>query len=379
MYRTYLFVISLPFFLLFSCQEEKKLSESGAWIATKVEFADGFTIKKKGNLTLIEVHRAFAKEHAPFTYLVLEGHTEVPDALEVDAIIHFPIKKIVLTSTSQVPHLDMLGVPELLAGFPNLDLVSTASIRERIEEGKIQELGKGPLPNAELLLDLEPDWVMVSSLGDDPKLVELCQRAGVPAVLNGEYLERHPLGRAEWIKLTGALTGQEAKADSVFNTIKEEYQRALRAVAEEKQLQRPSVLSGVMYQDIWYAPGGDSWAADLLEKAGGDYLFKDQKRKGSTELSYEFVLDRALEADFWIGAADHVSLEEMEKSNHRYAAFKAFKKRKVYTYTAKKGETGGLMYFEEGYMRPDLVLKDLIKIFHPHLLPEHSLYFYTAL
>ena len=63
----------------------------------------------------------------------------------------------------------------------------------------------------------------------------------------------------------------------------------------------------------------------------------------------------------------------------RYKAFAAWKAGELYTYTAKKGETGGLEYFELGYLRPDLILKDLIKILHPQLLPEYQPYFYQKL
>jgi iron complex transport system substrate-binding protein len=364
--------------LSYSCTKGKK-ENLVDWEVLPIDFASGFSIKRNGGFTLVEVSRAYPEPHTPFRYLIVEGGMLPPEGIDADAVIRLPVSKVVLTSTPHVPHLDLLGNPRLLAGFPNLDLISTPSIRNLIKEDKVLELGKGASPNAELLLELEPDWVMFSSLGEDPKLLELCRRAGIPTVLSGEYLERHPLGRAEWIKLTGALTGNIQAADSIFAFIKEEYKNAEERVVENPPSHRPSVLSGVMYQDIWYAPGGSSWAAELIEKAGGEYVFQDLPQTGSAELSYEFVLDRAMEADFWVGAADYNTLEEMRSSKPRYANFEAFQKGKVFTYTAKKGETGGLMYFEEGYMRPDLVLKDLIKIFHPHLLTNHSLYFYQKL
>jgi iron complex transport system substrate-binding protein len=134
-----------------------------------------------------------------------------------------------------------------------------------------------------------------------------------------------------------------------------------------------------MYQDIWYAPGAESWGAQILQNAGGDYVFSDQTGSGSLQLNYEFVLDRAAEAEVWIGSADFPDVKTMGSNEPRYRNFQAWKTGQIYTYTAKKGATGGLEYFELGYVRPDLILKDLIKILHPELLPEYELYFYQKL
>jgi iron complex transport system substrate-binding protein len=300
------------------------------------------------------------------------------DETGFDAVISLPISKVVLTSTTQVPHLDYLGVSDLLMGFPNLDLISSPLTRKLIDAGKVTDLGSGAQANIEKIIELDPDWVMISTLGEDLKNLEILKSAKIPAILNGEYVEQHPLGRAEWIKFTGVLLGKSKEANIVFSQIESDYNQASDLVKELPE-NKPKVMAGVMYKDIWYVPGADSWGARLLEVAGGDYLFKDQKGTGSAQLSYEYVLEQAHQADFWLGAADFKTLEEMENADPRYKHFDAFKQGNVYTYTQKKGVTGGLEYFELGYLRPDLILQDLIKILYPDLLPEYSLYFYTKL
>ena len=187
------------------------------------------------------------------------------------------------------------------------------------------------------------------------------------------------MGRAEWIKFTGILLGKYEESVAVFEGIEKAYQDAEKLTASLSKDERPKVLSGVMYQDIWYAPGAESWGARILENAGGAYIFADQSGTGSLQLNYEFVLDRGLETDLWIGSSDFADLKTMGNSEPRYQAFKPWKNGQVYTYTGKKGATGGLEYFELGYVRPDLILKDLIKILHPELLPEYELYFYQKL
>jgi iron complex transport system substrate-binding protein len=273
----------------------------------------------------------------------------------------------------------MLSETDKLIGFPQTDLISSPATRARIDAGKVTDLGSGPSANPEMVIDLQPDWIMISTLGEDLRYLDLFAQANVPALINGEYVEQNPLGRAEWIKFTGILLGKYEEAVAEFEKIKNAYQEAEKLASQLPANNRPKLLSGVMYQDIWYAPGAESWGAQILQNAGGDYVFSDQTGSGSLQLNYEFVLDRAAEAEVWIGSADFPDVKTMGRNEPRYRNFQAWKTGQIYTYTAKKGATGGLEYFELGYVRPDLILKDLIKILHPELLPKYELYFYQKL
>ncbi|MFD2036986.1 ABC transporter substrate-binding protein [Belliella marina] len=371
--------ITLVFLLVFvSCGQKKNVKiESKDFF--KNSYATGFQVFNGEGFWILEVTQAFPGEHEPFRYLVMEnGKVARPEGV-FDAVVTLPIDKVVLTSTTQIPHLDLLDCTEKLAGFPNLNLISSKKARERISAGLVEDLGSGAQSNVEMMIDLEPDWVMISTMGEDLKNLELLKTAGVPAVINGEYVEQHPLGRAEWIKFTGVLLGKYEESKVVFEEIEHEYLEALALVSVISDDTKPSVMAGVMYKDIWYVPGNDSWGAQLLTAAGGKYIFEEQSGIGSAQLNYEYVLDKAQEADYWLGASDFVTLEAMKGADRRYADFGAFKNGNVYSYTSKKGETGGIEYFELGYMRPDLILKDLIKILHPSVLPEYSLYFYSKL
>lgn len=359
------------------CNQEKSSIEL---TAQKIElsYAKGFSISKGNGFWEIEVTQPWTGAEETFHYVVVEENEIIPNG-NFDGLIQLPISKVILTSTTQIPHLDLLGESEKLIGFPQLDLISSKTTRKLIQEGKVQDLGSGPAANPEMIIELDPDWIMISTLGDDLRYLELLKSAGIPAFINGEYVEQHPLGRAEWIKFTGILLGKYEEAKIVFEQVEADYLEALLLANQVEELEKPSVLSGVMYQDIWYAPGSDSWGAQILKNAGGNYVFGDQAGTGSLQLNYEFVLEQAMDSDFWIGSADFVSLEKMGEIEPRYQAIKAFKNGKVFTYTQKKGETGGLEYFELGYMRPDLILNDLIKILHPTLLPDYELYFYKQL
>lgn len=362
--------------LLFSCGETK--TENRLKKTVPLDFATGFHLYQGEGFWEIEVSQGYAGSSDTYRYLVLDSGVQV-NPTGYDAVVQLPIDAVVLTSTTQVPHLDALEQTDLLVGFPQTDLISSTPTRARIAAGKVKELGAGPSANPELVLELQPDWIMISTLGEDLRYLDSFKQARIPALINGEYVEQNPLGRAEWIKFTGVLLGKYSEALAQFEQIKKDYQEAEVLASSLAEKDRPKVLSGVMYQDIWYAPGGGSWAAQLLEKAGGSYVFGMEDATGSLQLNYEVVLDQGTAAPIWIGAADFASLEEMGKIEPRYQAFTAWKTGEVYTYTAKKGATGGLEYFELGYLRPDLILKDLIKILYPELLPGYEPYFYQKL
>ena len=176
------------------------------------------------------------------------------------------------------------------------------------------------------------------------------------------------MGKAEWIKFFAVLFGLEEKADLIFQQIESDY-LATKKLAQTAKA-RPTVLSGALYKDVWYLPAGRSWAARFIDDANANYLWSDSEGTGSLSLSLEAVLDLGTEADFWISPSRFISYEEMIIADEHYRRFKAFKTKKLYTFARSKGATGGLIYYEMAPGRPDLVLRDLIHIFHPELLPD---------
>jgi iron complex transport system substrate-binding protein len=96
-------------------------------------------------------------------------------------------------------------------------------------------------------------------------------------------------------------------------------------------------------------------------------------------LPFEKILEKAQNAEYWIAPGDFSSLKQMSDSNPHYSEFAYFKNKKVYSYGINKGAKGGILYFEWSPTRPDWVLKDLITIFHPELLPNHKLFFFQKL
>jgi iron complex transport system substrate-binding protein len=341
-----------------------------------ITYAKGFTVQPVGDATLVTVSYPFQGATNGFQYLLVKRGNPIPAVDAQTMVIEVPIQTIVCTSTTHIPLLDYLGETNALVGFPTTDYISSEKMRKRIDGGLVAELGIDKGMNLEKLFSLAPHVVMGYTMSSDLGQLKKIQELGIPVVINAEYLETHPLGRAEWIKLMGLLFDKRQTADSVFRQIEKEY---LDTQALVVQSEKPTALSGIVYGDGWFLPGGQNYAARLLKDAGYRYLWENDSTQGFQELSFESVYTKAALADYWIGVASYTSLAEMETAEKRYALFQAFQQKHVYSYNARKGAKGGSEFLELGYLRPDLILKDLVKISHPDLLPDHELFFHRQL
>lgn len=345
--------------------------------AQTIEYATGFKVSKSGNAKLVEVTYPHKGATSGYKYLLVKKGTTVPRH-EADAkVIMVPIERIVCTSTTHIPLLDYLNMSDKLVGFPTTDYISSEKTRKLVDAGKVEELGAEKGMNIEKLAVLKPEAVMSYTMTADLGQLKKVQELGIPVLLNAEYLEEHPLGRAEWIKFMALFFDKEKEADIVFDMIKKNYLETKQLAS--KVSKRPTVLSGVMYGDAWFMPGGQNYAAKLISDAGADYLWRADSTKGFLQVSFESVYEKAYAADLWIGVASFSTLEEIKNADERYAKFNPFQIKQVYTFNVRKGAKGGSEFLELGYLRPDIILKDLVKIAHPELLPGYELYFHKRL
>jgi iron complex transport system substrate-binding protein len=374
------YVVSLLLSIVFcACNSKTESVESGSsdTVSVELKYAQGFKVSKIGNVKLVEVTYPYQGATSGYSYLLVPKGEEIPAHDPRTKIISVPIESIVCTSTTHIPLLDYLGETNKLVGFPTTDYISSEKMRKRIDDGKVEELGVDKGLNLERLAMLRPSMVMGYTMTGDYGQYKKMEDLGVAVVMNAEYLEKHPLGRAEWIKYMALFFDKEEEADSVFNMIEKNYNETLAKV--KVTATQPTVLSGIVYGDAWFLPGGENYAAKLLKDAGCNYLWQEDKSNGYLELSFESVYEKAHDADLWIGVATMKSLEELKNTDQRYAKFKPFKQKQVYTYDARKGAKGGSEFLELGYLRPDLILNDLVKIAHPDLLPDHELFFHKKL
>ncbi|MEX0361927.1 MAG: ABC transporter substrate-binding protein, partial [Allomuricauda sp.] len=249
--------------------------------------------------------------------------------------------------------------------------------RKRIDQGQIRELGNNENINTEITLELNPEVIVGFGINDTNKAYETIQKSGIPLVYNGDWTEATPLGKAEWIKFFAPFFNKETEAERIFNSIEADYEKAKLLALQAKE--KPTVLTGGLYKDVWYVAGGNSWMAQFLQDANADYLWAETSESGSIGLSLEVVLAKGSQADFWFNPSLHASYQELLQANSHYQQFEAFSRKSVFSNAVKKGDTGGLLFYELAPQRPDLVLKDLISILHPGLLQDYEPHFFMPL
>jgi len=360
-----------------SCKNEREMDQnSEIKISTdyKIKHAKGFDIQYFNSHIKLVVKSPYPDSKQDFVYILRNkkhGESKEPETIGT------PLDKIVATSTTHVPMLEILGAAEALVGFPNAEYITSRETRDRIEQGELIDIGKDMGLNTEMVIALQPEAVIGFALDDSDKAYSTLRKNNIPIIFNGDWLEETPLGRAEWIKFFGALLDRDREADSIFNQIEKEYVEACEIAKESKQ--SPTIMSGILFKDQWNLPAGESFTARLYEDANTNYLWKDSKGQGSLVLNFESVLDRAREADFWIGSGIYTSRKDLIEANGHYAEFKAYGQNRIYTFSKRKGDGGGIIYFELDALQPHVVLKDLIKVTHPNLLPEYQPFFLQPL
>ena len=373
---TLFFRLGILFLLLSAC-DQKTDKHSTDTAENQIKHASGLAIYNYDGYSLVKVSNPWPGATQDYHYILKEKSGTIPDSLSQYQIVNIPIKTIVVTSTTHVPSLEMLSVENSLIGFPQMEYISSERVRNRIEGGHVREIGNNQNLNTEVIIDIEPDVIIGYGIDNNNAALDNLEKSGLMVLLNGDWNEQTPLGKAEWIKFFGALYGLQDQADAIFSKIESDYSAALSLAG--KVSVKPTVMAGAIYENLWYLPQGNSWGAQIIAQAGGDYLWSQTSGTGSLSLPFEKVLETANQADFWIGPAQFTSLKEMADSNSHYTQFKAFQDKNVYSFSTKKGKTGGVIYYELAPNRPDLVLKDMIKILHPELLPDYQLYFFEKL
>lgn len=345
-----------------------------------IEDATGFAVEYFKHYKVVTVLNPWRGAKEQFKYVVVQCGTPKPEGIENALVIEAPANKVIAMSTTHLPHLEKLELLDRLIGMDSFTYVNNPKVREMIQAGALIEIGSGAEVNVEKTIEAKPDLVMTYGVGDPqydahPKLLE----AGIPTVINAEYMEGTPLGRAEWIKFTALFFNKEGKAQEEYAAMKQRY---LELAAKVKGLsEKPTVIWGMASKDKWHLPGGGSYPARLIADAGGAYLWADDPSAGSLSLNFEEVYDRAVGADVWLLASfqRYNSIKEMLDAEPRYAEMAAVKRGQVWNYDKRVNENGGNDYWESGEGNPDLLLADLIKILHPELLPEHELVFWRQI
>lgn len=371
----YTFILFSLLFLA-SCISNKKTSlEAFNQDIYTPEYAAGFKILGATNVqsTLIQVFNPWqgAKE-VEMSYFISRNGEQAPTGF-TGSTIPAGAKRIVCMSSSYIAMLDALGQVNRIVAVSGIDYVSNPYILAH--KDSIKDMG--PEMNYELLLGLKPDIVLLYGIGDaQTAITDKLKELSIPYIYMGEYLEESPLGKAEWMVVLSELTDSREKGIEIFSEIPKRY-LSLKALTESVG-QCPTVMFNTPWNDSWVMPSTKSYMAQLVADAGAEYIYKENSSNSSTSIGLETAYGLIQKADYWINVGSATSLDELKTVNPKFADAKAVRERTVYNNNLRLTPTGGNDYWESAVIRPDVVLRDLIHIFHPELVPD-SLYYYRHL
>jgi len=341
-----------------------------------IEFAENIAVEYRRFYKVVTVKRPSEGGIAERYVLVLCGAPRplLPAELAGAPVIPVPISSMFSDSATHMPLLVELGRVDVLTGINEARYVTTEPVLDRIRQGLAIEYAPNYVINTELVLAKKPAMMMVG--GGYPEEYKTIRKAGIPVVINTEWEESTALGRAEWLKYMAFFLNEEAKAQRSFDGIRDRYMALRERTRALPRTQRPRVMTGVAVRGMFEVSGGESYVSKLIADAGGDYVWSDNTSRGVMTVDLEEQIARASNADFWINGGQWESLKGMLREEPRYKQFKPLREGRVWLYNRLVNAAGAHDYWSRGVTRPDLILEDLIKIFHPELASQHEFVWY---
>ena len=331
--------------------------------AITVKYATGFSVRDTDGIRLVDVgekyHFALTKADAA----VPQGYTK----------IQVPIERTICMTALQLSNFTILDAHEVVKGITGTKNLFDKDIKQRVKEGKIVKIGMEGNFDTEMVLAANPQIILISPSKRGG--YDAIKETGITLVPHLGYQELDPLGQAEWIKFVGMLIGKEKEANEVFDGIEKRYNELKEKT--QKVDKRPTVFSGEMHYGNWHAVGGKNYLAQIFRDAGADYVIDDEETSGEN-LEFEKMYSLAANADYWRilnSYPDDFSYDALKASEPRNELFKSFKEKKVIYCNMKQTP-----YYEISPVKPDVLLKDFVAIFHPELVElDYQPVFYKLL
>jgi len=361
----------IPFLIwgVICCAPGKKKSadHSDSGHQLSVTYAKGFTIVDQGKYRKVTVLDPWQQSSGiRFEYYLVERDKDIPAELEGKEVIRTPVKRVICLSTSHIGFLSALKEIPSLKALSGAGFVSDPEVLKAVASKTVFDVGYDQGINYELILSLKPDLIMAYGVGGEVTgFINKLRDLGLNVILNGEYLEENSLAKAEWIKFVGAFYNKDQEAADYFSSIEKNYNEIKQKVASVKN--HPVVLTGLPYKDAWWIAGGHSNLAAMISDAGGEFLWKENTSREAFVVSLEEVVIRSAKADFWINCGTVNTLNELLATDNRFTAFPQVRKKAIFNNNLQMSIGGGNDYWERGVVRPDLILSDLVKIFHPEI------------
>jgi len=338
------------------------------------KYAKGFWIEVFETHKTIHIRNTYDTTQILDTYVIANA-SEKPNTN--NTFIAKPIQKNVCLSTTQIGFLELLHLTDSIIALSDTKRIFNAAILQNIAAGKTSSIGNNGIVSEEKLLALKPSVVFAYSFSEGNSHLPKLRSMGLNIVLINDYNETHPLARAEWIKMIAAFYDKEQLADSIFTSIETTYLQLAAQVAGKQN--KPTVFCNLPWKEVWYMPSGNSYFAKFIEDAGGNFLWKETSTTRTLNLDFEAVFLKAANASVWLNPNSAKTLQEIADQNLKFKNFNAFKNNQIFNCNKLENSDGGNAFWETGVVQPQLVLKDLISIFHPDVLPNHTFVYYQKL
>lgn len=369
--KTYFLIFAVALFAV-GCSTGGKQSHSSSNKAdteSVITEAQGIEIERHGSYTIVKVKDPWNEGELLQTYVLVPRNAKMPTGLPEGTVIRTPLIRTVVYSSVHGGVINELGELESIDGVCDAEYFNMPEVTRGLKEGTIANMGSSQSPSVEMIVELAPDAIILSPFQNAGYGV--LSNMKIPLIECADYMEATPLGRAEWIKFFGELYGKTAIADSIYNVVATRYNELKDKVADVEK--RPKVFSEMLYSGVWYVPGGKSYMACMFNDAGADYPWADDTNSGSLQLDFAQVLEKAGDADYWlIKPMRSMSYKTLGAENSLYKQFKAFKKKHVYQCV-----TSNTTYFQDFPFHPDVLLADLVAIFHPELAEGYETKYYV--
>ncbi len=361
--------------LLAACNGKKaaSLSDFSNQLYTP-EYASGFSIKGADGYesSIITVTNPWQGADSITTQLfIARGGESAPEGF-TGQVLEGDASRIVAMSSTHIAMLDAVGEAGRVVGVSGIDYISNPVISANRDS--IGDVGYEGNINYELLISLDPDLVLLYGVNGASSMEGKLNELGIPFMYVGDYLEESPLGKAEWMVALSEVVGKRTEGEQVFGGIPVRYNDLKKRVADTV-LDAPSVMLNTPYGDSWFMPSTESYVARLVKDAGGDYIYKKNTGNASLPVDLEEAYKLTSEADMWLNVGMANSLDELRTSCPKFSDTRCFRNGSVWNNNLKTNAAGGNDYYESAVVNPDILLRDLVKIFHPELVEEDFVYY----
>ena len=265
---------------------------------------------------------------------------QVPEDLENGiTVLNAPVSDIYLVASAAMDMFCSIGALDhiCLSGLPE-EKWEIPEAKAAMESGQIVYAGKYNAPDYELICSKECGLAIESTMiGHSPEVKENLESFGIPVLVDHSSYETNPLGRTEWVKLYGLLTGHEDQAEQAFDA----EAKAFEQVSDQDATGKTVAFFYITTNGEANVRKSADYLPKMIELAGGSYIFDDlgdeEEATSTVSLQMEEFYAGAKDADYIIYNStiegELSSMQDLLAKSPLLEKFKAVKEGHVYCTT----------------------------------------------